>query len=274
MGRVYPQGTDGEEATYKEWREKFQHFLATCMDVPNYWRTEKEQDLKNQQIESKGTHYQDYYMSYCKVAGWSYNKPTPDATYSPVKIRIGHNPICPCCGSQHTIQETIECEECYEERKILGTCARCGHTLYEGDEYIRCCDTDEYYCDEYCANEDDVYYCEDGYWHNEDNCFQDDWDEYYYSIDDLEVTTENNCHYVSRQHAFDAGFDEDEDGRWYPHDEFREDDETGEWFHIDEDSINVDGLWFRNEDNARAYGFIQDENGCWICENEESEVIA
>ena len=128
MGRVYPQGTDGAEEVYRQWRQIFQQIMAECLGVPNYWKTEKNRDEKFNQIQSYGTHYRDYEMSYCDIAGWSYLKPTVDATPSTRKIKIGSTPICPCCGEEHWVDDNLECDCCngYGRRE----CYNCG---YEGD---------------------------------------------------------------------------------------------------------------------------------------------
>lgn len=98
MGRIYPQGKDGAESMYRQWRQAFQTILAECLEATNYWKTEKDVDLKLQQISSRGTHYYDYEMSYCNIAGWSWLKEDVNSEFNPTRIIIGHDPICPCCG--------------------------------------------------------------------------------------------------------------------------------------------------------------------------------
>lgn len=142
MGRVYPQGTDGEDAVYKQWRETFQKVIADCLGVTNFWKTLAED--KRSQYYSYGTHYQDYEQDYCYVAKWSYLKENQDDTYSKERIIIGHDPICPCCGEEHDNQENIQC--CgYGHR-----CADCGDWYEEDDMYLI---DGEWYCSdcvEYC----------------------------------------------------------------------------------------------------------------------------
>lgn len=267
MGRVYPQGTDGAESVYKQWREIFQHVIATCMDIPNYWATQRSD--KNQQISSSGVQYEDYFMSYCDIAGWSWHKPTLDSVPSTVKIKIGRNPICPCCGKEHTWAEAIECEDCYNERTILGHCERCGSTIYEGDdEAIYCRDNDNWYCYYECAENDGLHYCEDDEeYHEEDYCYQDYYNDRWYAGDPY-IETEDG-HYFHNEHtAYNAGYAMADDCCWYLTDEIAVDTETGESFHIEDDSININGDWFMNETNAIAHGYECNEDGQWV----ESEV--
>lgn len=271
MGRVYPQGTDGAEAVYKEWRAMFQEVLSVCMGVPNYWKTEKIN--KSDQHYSTGTHYQDYECSYCNVAGWSWLKPTPDATYNPTKIRIGHDPICPCCGNEHSLEGSLECEECSEGKERIGTCARCGCAIYEGDDYIYCEDDSSYYCDWDCAERYDVICDGHGDCHYRENCFYDEYEEEYYYEDKCEVETEDDLRFRSEYNARQYGYEE-VDGLWFKTEDVLEDDETGEYFYrYSDDAVFIDDLCFANDDNAIAYGYVRNENGEWIIADDEEEAI-
>ena len=142
MGRVYPQGTDGEDSVYKQWRETFQKVIADCLGVTNFWKTTGED--KGYQYYSYGTHYRDYEMDYCNVAKWSYLKETQDDVPSGKRMIIGHDPICPCCGEEHDNQENIQC--CgYRHR-----CADCGDWHEEEDMHLI---DGEWYCSDcvsYC----------------------------------------------------------------------------------------------------------------------------
>jgi hypothetical protein len=274
MGRVYPQGTDGADDVYREWREIFQYVLATCMDVPNYWKTEKDRSLKNMQHESKGTHYEDYIQSYCDVAGWSWLKTTPDAMYSPVKIKIGHRPICPCCGEEHDEQGTIECCDCFEEKEKIGTCERCGANIYRDgwdDDYIETHDG-ILFCDSSCARGAGYVHCADDYgWYHMDDVFRDGYDDCYYPLDYVEIEAEDGEMFYTHSNAENADYIETDDG-WYHINDCYEDAETGELFHNDDSMVTIckDYEWyhFESEDTARAYGFTQDDNGNWVTEDE------
>lgn len=201
MGRVYPQGTDGEAEVYKQWRAMFQKVIADCMEVPNFWTTTGEN--KSRQYISCGTHYEDYAMDYCNIAKWSYNKPTTETEPSPIKIKIGHDPICPCCGKEHDQPENIQCYDCSGERfycayhdryeygeyetvsgygdvcydalecsEDFARCNRCDDWIYVEDDDVVCTEDGNYYCGGSCANSDGYYYLEryEG-WYYEDEFY-------------------------------------------------------------------------------------------------------
>lgn len=183
MGRVYPQGTDGEEEVYREWRGKFQKVMADCMNLPNYWKTKR--DGKYDQYVSYGIHYEDYNQSYCNVAGWSYIMPTQDAEPSGKAIVIGHNPICPDCGCEHDDKENIQCcgsgrnyctwnEEYTNEDgyDVDGYGWVCNSALDNNPEHFFYCD----YCEEwhYCRYEYDYIDTEDGHHYCDSDCAEND----------------------------------------------------------------------------------------------------
>ena len=153
MGRVYPQGTDGEDEVYRQWRRIFQQIIAECMGVPNYWKTEKDVNEKLRQIYSTGTHYRDYECGYCNIAGWSYLKPESDSVPSEIRIKIGATPICPSCGKPHWVDDNIECEDCNNDGYRICNCCGSEHD----EEYMHYIDG-EWYCEDCC------FYCE---YHNE-----------------------------------------------------------------------------------------------------------
>ena len=228
MGRVYPQGTDGEKEVYRQWRQIFQQIISECMGVPNYWKTEKDRDSKSKQYMSQGTHYRDYEMGYCEIAGWSYVKPHADIKPSLRKIKIGAYPICPCCGERHHVEDNIECDECNGEDV---ECYDCGYVSNrENMHYI----DGEWYCEECC------FYCEyHGEWElresyyvqNYGNVCEDAIDysgEFnycekcgcYYKIDECNgITTEDEKWFCCSDCAERGGYEETNDGHWYPEDE-------------------------------------------------------
>lgn len=147
MGRVYPQGTDGEDEVYRQWREIFQKVISDCLGVTNFWKTEKDRDSKCRQYYSTGVHYEDYEMDYCDVAGWSYLKENINDVPSDKKIYIGHYPICPSCGKEHDLRKNIQC--CGDNGHYCADCG--GWCEYEED---MCYVDGEWYC------EDCVSYCD------------------------------------------------------------------------------------------------------------------
>ena len=240
MGRVYPQGTDGADEVYRQWRQIFQQIISECMGVDNYWKTLKDRDQKFDQIRSFGTHYRDYECSYCDIAGWSYLKPTADATPSPKYITIGATPICPCCGQKHWVEDNIECDECNEYGEV--ECYECGYTtdrenMHEIDGHWYCedccfyCEYHEewevgspYYVENYGNVCEDAIECDD--FNYCPNC-----DAYYYiGCDDSGVYTEDGTWYCSEDCAENSGYVFCEDVElWFNKEEVFYCDECGRW---------------------------------------------
>lgn len=113
QGRVYPQDNDGENGIYTEIRNIVQKIIADCWEKPNVWVLKKGTSACARITNTKGVHYRDY-LSYdsCNV---SYLKLDEFGTVNNESITIGHNPICPQCGDEHTYEESVECIDCYDE---------------------------------------------------------------------------------------------------------------------------------------------------------------
>lgn len=112
QGRVYPQSNDsGANDFYRDIREIAQKVFADMLGVPNYWTNNKGTDACDIVTLSKGTHYKDYlHYETCNVSTLK------DADKDELlPIRIGHDPICPCCGKTHSRETNIECWSCNGE---------------------------------------------------------------------------------------------------------------------------------------------------------------
>ena len=206
MGRVYPQGTDGEEEVYRQWRNIFQQIIAECMGLPNYWKTLKDVNEKCEQLRSEGTHYRDYQYDYCNIAGWSYIKPTAETTPTTKYIKIGSQPICPQCGRSHWEDDNIECSSCRSDFEY--ECACCGAVHDREDMH----EIDgEYYCDDCCfwCEYHEEYECGDSYYvHNYGDVCE------YALYESGDFAT---CEYCNDHYYIGNGDDgiETEDGYWY-----------------------------------------------------------
>lgn len=230
MGRVYPQGTDGEEEVYRQWRNIFQQIIAECMGLPNYWKTLKDLGEKEDQIRSEGTHYRDYLYDYCNIAGWSYIKPTAETTPSNKYIKIGSQPICPQCGETHWEDDNIECSSCrsYFEHE----CACCGATMDREDMH----EIDgEWYCEDCC------FYCEyHQEWEHEDSY-------YVHSYGDIceyalyESGDFATCEYCGDHYYIGNG---------------------------DDGITTEDGYWFCDSSCAENAGYVLCDDDCWYRESE------
>lgn len=113
QGRVYPQTNDGEGGIYTEIRNIVQKIIADCWGKPNMWTLKKGIGHCCHVIKSEGVHYRDYEnFDYCNV---SYLKFDDSENLNNERITVGHNPICPKCGKEHTYEESVECYHCYDE---------------------------------------------------------------------------------------------------------------------------------------------------------------
>lgn len=110
QGRVYPQSNDDYDGIYTKIRNIVQKVIADCMGKPNLWKLRKGTDECEEVTDTIGVHYKDY-LSFdsCNV---SYLKLDDSGSVNTTKIKIGHNPICPCCGETHDSEENIECYDC------------------------------------------------------------------------------------------------------------------------------------------------------------------
>ena len=260
MGRIYPQGKDGEKEAYKQWRNIFQKIISECLDIPNYWKTEYDRYDKLNNIESTGTHYKDYECDYCDIAGWSWHKPFADARPSETKIRIGHYPICPSCGCEHNVDDNIECEDCNSNMR----CEHCGCAIGRNDDYLTDEGGDYNYCCEECANEDGYYSAEDGYCgtvYYRSNLYYEESTDTYWRYDDDSVYV-GDMWYHNLSAAEDDGWEYyDIDGKWYREDDFENDALTGERFPYWSDTSK----YFEHNDN---YFVDEDNMNTFIAESE------
>ena len=223
QARIYPQCNDGEDGLYKQFREIAQKVIAECLGVPNLWKNVKGVYECGNAIRSYGTHYRDYRnFSSCNVSYLKYDN-TEDVNTN--KIEVGHNPICPTCGYEHSYEECIECEDCWDG-SARRTCNCCGSVDNEEDMYYidgewYCCDC-TFYCEYHDAREvggDDSIYVEDyGYvcehaFSNGDFFICEHCDRTYH-IDDCITTVDGNT-YCCERHAMNDDYIKISNGEWY-----------------------------------------------------------
>ena len=208
QGRLYPQCTDGDSGEYTAIRAIVQRVMADCLDIPNLWYVRKGTDVCADFTYHKGTHYRDV-LSFedCNISFVG----TKETHKEVGSIMIGHNPICPKCGEEHTDRENIMCKECVDQM----ICAKCGCVIDPDWNYVVDVDTDLFYCDEDCAERHDVYYCSnDGEYHSE--CHYDEYEEEYFAGDFIEV---NGRYFRSTETAMEYGCVIATDGQlYYPDD--------------------------------------------------------
>lgn len=272
FGRLYPDGRDGgEKGMAAQFRNIFQKVISECLDEANYWKVHKGSSSNREVIEdTRGTNYQDYFCY--EDTGNCYRIGTERKT----KIKIGHNPICPSCGTEHSRTNNIFCYDCMRQDGENNDdydhyCTRCGDGFYDSnDEAIYCEDNGNWYCCERCAENDGVYYCQDdGYYHDEYNCYWDDGYDAYHS-GEPDVTTVSGLHFYTCEEAEDSGCVEI-DGEWYSKEDVVYDEYSGEAI-LKEDAIKIDGNWFSCEEHAEEFGYRMNDNGDWVLTQESDAV--
>lgn len=263
FGRLYPDGRDGGDTGLgAQFRNVIQKVLSECAGLNNLWKVAKGVSNCDRYSISYGRHYADY--SNYDDCGICYLTDTEMRT-----IEIGHEPVCPYCGKEHTNKENVFCREHNGMTGRYSRCYRCNNRIdTESENYIHCEDNDRDYCCADCAYDDGLELCvDDEEWH--DNWMRDSYTEDCYSMsyyeDSLDAISSwtGNMWFSSHDTMEDAGYVE-VNGYAYREDVCFFDDYDDEWYlESDYDYISIDGYHFKNEENAIAYGFVQDEDGEW-----------
>ena len=250
QGRVYPDGrnADKETSIAGQLRAIMQTVLADCVKEANLWKVLKGTGNCRQIASSvygatnypDWKHYDDCNVSFLKRNGIELNTTT---------IKIGHKPICPNCGEEHTTEEYLTCESCRDEYDEK--CACCGsHINTDYDNYVYDEDTGNYYCDDYCAEREDCYYCENVNEYHSEWVYEDSYTgDYFYDYHERDGIHIDDFHYVDEENANNDGWIE-LDGDWY-----REDDDNviecphcGEHTLADRDECLMCGAIINDED--------------------------
>ncbi len=283
--RVYPDGRAAESETgiAVQFRNAMQKVIADVFDVNNYWRVEKGSRVCADNSETFGTHFDDY-RRYPDV-NMSFNK---DECMEFPRIRIGHDPICPCCGSEHHFEENIMCRDCLDENDNRHVCEHCGDFIDPDDEIIA--DDGTYFCCDICAvnhdyrmcyDDDRYHYYEDLYWcedddnyHDEDHCYRDDYNDNYYSGDPYIETIDGNT-YHSEENAWDDGYEQEYfSDEWMRRDRLQYDEFESGYFDPNHDNAisTEDGNHFISEESAEDSGYVETVSHVWMKEDDAIEI--
>lgn len=228
QSRNYPDGRDGGDSSLaKQFREIVQKIITQCYDIPNLWVNRKGVDECGSVIRYEGGGYHDH-VSYddCNVSYW---KGESEGTIlNTNKITIGAVSICPNCGRETKEDETILCNNCYEEVKggvVYCTC--CGQELDPDGDYTHWINGDPY-CDD-CS-----FWCE----------YHEEWEagDSYYIEGYGDV-----CDY-----AIDSG-------------DFAQCEYCGNWFRIDDgDGVEtIDEYFYCCDDHAERGGYVRCQDDIW-----------
>ena len=263
QGRVYPDGRDGgDQGLAAQFRNIMQKVLSDCLDATNNWTVKKGCDSIRSMVCSHGTHYRDY-TSYgdCTISLRNGIDEYHD-------VNIGHDPICPSCGSEHDREDCIECTDCYGGEYNY-YCSNCGDGINDDDVIFA--DDDHVFCCNECARRYGFEWSDwsDSYVNTNDNDVHYDNQRKEYFIEDNDtVSTEDGEWFVDYESAMNAGYVKTIDGYWYSADEVYFDAYTGEAFIPDDDTIEVNGEYYLSERTAEQAGCVFNE------ETEEWEVAA
>lgn len=195
--RLYPQSNDsGAKAVYDNIRAIVQKVVADCLGKPNMW-IKTTSDVEDVVESGRGaTCYPDWEdgnpgSTHCSVSTLK------DRGERSRTIVFGAEPICINCGYRHGVEE-----------------------------YISCCDSDDYEICECCGDRidsDDVYWCGDDPYCSNCVSYCEDCCEYYPNDDVEEIDGRYVCKWCR------------EDGDYY-HCE-----ECGELHHVDDMAVTADG---------------------------------
>lgn len=222
FGRMYPDSRDvGETGIPAQFRATMQKVLSECLGFNNLWKVFRGTEYCSRYSISLGTHYRDYH-SY-EDTGISY------VTGEEMKkITIGHNPICPYCGEEHTDRYNVFC---YDHNGMENPghdsfdedgnpiCPHCNSTVdTDSDDAIYCEDTGRWYCDSECAFDCGLRYCQDDErYHDAEHRFYDSQTDYYYHdrSEMVEVEIDGDCYtFLNMRHANNFGLYLNDDDEW------------------------------------------------------------
>lgn len=229
QGRVYPDGrdSDGETSIASQLRTIMQKVLAECVNETNLWKLFKgTNNCDRYAISADGatnykdwTHYKDCTVSLLKREGYVENREP---------VIIGHAPICTYCGDRHSRDDYLACYDCASkinnDDDSCVECANCGSLINIDDgDYIYDEDTERYYCDAECAENDGCYYCDNvSEWHSENVYFDDYTENYFYDCwgTGVHFTDRQGIefNYYDNENAYNDGWIEIND-EWYREDD-------------------------------------------------------
>lgn len=255
QGRLYPDGrnADAETSMAGQFRTVMQRVLTECVNETNLWKVLKGTSNCDRYTRCgiSSTNYRDWlHYDDCNVSLLKRNGVEENAT----RITIGHAPICPCCGKEHSDEEWLACGRCrdgYEDGNYV-ECYACGEEInLDRDDYVYDEDREVYFCDSDCASNYDCYYCTNVNEYHSEWVFEDNYTgKHFYDY------CENNCvhihddyHYINVENAENDGWALI-DGEWYNTDDTNviECPHCGGWTLADHDECLQCGALINDED--------------------------
>ena len=259
QSRAYPDGRDGgDEGLAAQLRAIMQLTIAELYDTPNMWTLKKGTSVCSEEIYTEAyIHYPDYeHYSDCNV---SYlRRINGDINHYPIKV--GHEIICVRCGSIHSNESNILCEDCTDSHR----CQNCGCPIREDEARIM--DNGDWYCSRDCAEQDGWVDTEDMGLAQRENCYYDSYEEswYYYDSDDSVLTYNGNWYRNERNAVEDGYMYAKVEEEWYKEDDVYSDFEGNTFYMPNHDPILIDGDYYLTAEDAERNGYTMDENGNWI----------
>lgn len=202
QSRVYPDGRDGgDKSIAGDFRAIAQRVIAECLNAPNLWMLERKTASYYIETTPDSTHYPDYCRYNDNTV--SFLKRSENDNVKNVKmIPVGHMPICPNCGSEHTNEAYILCNSCLGKE----TCYHCGRNI-SADDAIYDEDTGHYYCDSDCAELEGCYWCDNASEYHSEHVYYDNYiEEYFYDRYDERIITADGSVFMDSYSAENAGY--------------------------------------------------------------------
>ena len=104
QNRLYPQANDGATNLYDKFRDIVTEEFSKLLKVENKWKVDCGYSHCKNHINTKGSHYTDYYHNNSCSIFYPDEKKTKISDYV---MTVGHKGICPHCGKEMTVSGAI-----------------------------------------------------------------------------------------------------------------------------------------------------------------------
>lgn len=249
QGRLYPQSCDtGSSKMYTTIRNIMQELMANLLGVPNMWSVKRGTDECDKATVTHGSHYPDYVrFDQCNVSTINGNK-------DDCCVDIGNRGICFNCGSEHDLEEYINC--CGKTPDGC-ECEYCGERI-DTEDALYNPENDRYYCCSECAERDGWLMDDYGDWYSTDDAgYCNSCGNVTVFNDGETVIAEDGTVFCCAECASNRGYVLTYDGKWRDEDDCAFDPNLEAEIYIhDSDVIKVEGEYFADEDSATDYGCV------------------
>lgn len=259
---VYPDSRDGGDPNkVKQYRNIMQEIVSQLYGYENKWQLRKGTEHTRQYVRNVGTHYPDTIRN--SNSNISYITGSENEI---AMIEIGHKPICPVCGKEHSNEGNIMCYDCkninYKASYAIKDIFTNPQAHLEDEEVIIESNINEEDVNNAIAEEvEQTVFC-DGCGNSIDREDALEIEGHYYCDEDCAET--DGWHLINDEwvNENDADLVETEDDGWQYECDCYED-YNGNW-HLGEPAVTAeDGTNFATYDDAYEADYDMDENGNW-----------